>query len=67
MNTKPIERRRTDSATTVRTLHRIPHIVDWPKATSEAVAIRLAIVDVETDGLDPSRDNVIQIAVEYKY
>lgn len=63
MNTIPIERPRTDSAASVRTLRRIPHIHEWPKATNESVATRLAIVDVETDGLDPSRDNVIQIAV----
>ncbi|MBH9537061.1 3'-5' exonuclease [Novosphingopyxis sp. YJ-S2-01] len=63
MNTKPIEWPRTDSATPVRTLRRIPRIDDWPNATDEPVATRLAIVDCETDGLDPSRDNVIQIAV----
>ncbi|WP_435203776.1 3'-5' exonuclease [Qipengyuania sp. 902] len=63
MNTIPIERPRTDSAASVRTLSRIPHIHEWPNTTNESVATRLAIVDVETDGLDPSRDNVIQIAV----
>ncbi len=63
MNTRPIERPRRDTATSVRTLRRIPRIDDWPKAMEEPVATRLAIVDCETDGLDPSRDNVIQIAV----
>ena len=63
MNTIPIEWPSTDSATCVRTLRRIPRIDDWPKTTSEPSATRLAIIDVETDGLDPPRDNVIQIAV----
>ena len=62
MNKIPTERPRTDSAAFVRTLRRIPRIDDWPKATNQPVATRLAIVDCETDGLDPSRDNVIQIA-----
>ena len=45
-----------------RILRRISRIDDWPKATSQAAAMRLAIIDTETDGLDPAADNVIQIA-----
>jgi len=62
MNTKIIEQARRDSNAAVRTLRRIPRIDDWPRTSNEPAANRLAVVDVETDGLDPSRDNVIQIA-----
>ena len=45
-----------------RTLRRILRIDNWPKTTSQSATLRLAVIDVETDGLDPAADNVIQIA-----
>ena len=45
-----------------RTLRRISRIEEWPKTTSQPAAIHLAVIDVETDGLDTTADNVIQIA-----
>ena len=45
-----------------RILRRISRIDDWPKTTSQPAAMRLAVIDTETDGLDTTADNVIQIA-----
>ena len=45
-----------------RTLRRITKITEWPKTTNELAAMRLAVIDTETDGLNPTTDNVIQIA-----
>ena len=45
-----------------RNLRRISRIDEWPKTPSHPAAMCLAVIDVETDGLDPAADNVIQIA-----
>ena len=52
-----------DNDKATRTLHRIHSIDEWPKATTEAPAMKIAVLDVETDGLDPTCDNILQIAV----
>ena len=63
MNTKPIERPRMDSASAVLTVHKITPINDWPKAANQSPAMTIAVLDTETDGLDPTCDNILQIAV----
>ena len=62
MNTKSTNQERTDYGVSARTLRRIRRMEEWPKTSNESATLRLAVVDVETDGLDLSRDNVIQIA-----
>ena len=52
-----------DTEEGTRTLHRINSIDEWPKATTKAPAMKIAVLDVETDGLDPTCDNILQIAV----
>ncbi|MEL7684463.1 3'-5' exonuclease [Citromicrobium bathyomarinum] len=62
MDTRSTERQCVENPTGIRTLRQIPRINEWPNTSEEAAALKLAVVDVETDGLDPLRDNVIQIA-----
>ena len=52
-----------DTEKGTRVLHRIRPIDEWPKVTTEAPAMKIAVVDTETDGLDPTCDNILQIAV----
>lgn len=47
-----------------RILHRIRPLADWPKIDDPVEPLTtIAVVDVESDGLDSAEDNVIQIAV----
>ena len=52
-----------DTNKPTRTLHQIGSIDEWPKATTEGPAMKIAVLDTETDGLDPTNDNILQIAV----
>ena len=52
-----------DTQKAIRILHQIRSIDEWPKGAKEAPAMRIAVLDTETDGLDPTCDNILQIAV----
>ena len=52
---------KTEPAT--RTLHRIRSIDEWPKIATKTPAMTIAVLDTETDGLDKTCDNILQIAV----
>lgn len=54
----------SDVEDSTRTLNRITSLSDWPTIGQpvEPVTI-IAVIDVETDGLDPAEDCIIQIAV----
>ena len=53
----------SDTNTQTRTLQKIRSIDGWPKVTDETPAMTIGVLDVETDGLDPTCDNILQIAV----
>ena len=46
-----------------RTLHKIRPIDEWPKVSDQEPTMTIAVLDTETDGLDPTCDNILQIAV----
>ncbi|WP_420606755.1 3'-5' exonuclease [Novosphingopyxis sp.] len=48
----------------VRSLRRVTALDDWPTTNNPVAPVRtIAVLDVETDGLDPQSDNVIEIAI----
>ena len=63
MNTETACNAEADTQEATRTLHQIRSIDEWPKNTDQTPAMTIAVLDTETDGLDPTCDNILQIAV----
>lgn len=63
MITKTVSIAESDANTQTRTLQRIRSIDDWSKVTDETPAMTIGVLDTETDGLHPTCDNILQIAV----